>query len=124
MAKRDESKYAEWISHNVPVCPRGYCAAMTEQMVEEFPELRRVRGHYVDAGDRRHPHWWCEGPDGEVIDPTAAQFGLPGHYEPHEGPEPTGKCINCGGYCYNSSSVCSDTCAREAEDYLMGRARA
>src|SRR5690242_16307709 len=106
------TQYQEWIADNVPVCPRGLCGPMTLAMCEEFPELRRVRGHYVDVDGHQHPHWWCETRDGDVVDPTAAQFGLPGEYVEHVGQEPIGKCINCGGYCY-TDSVCSDACGRE-----------
>jgi hypothetical protein len=115
------SRYQEWIAENVPASPRGYCNEMTASMVEEFPELRRVRGHYVDVDDRRHPHWWCVTPDGEIVDPTAAQFGVFGEYVEHVGQEPIGKCINCGGYCYDEACVCSDECARDAKAYVIGR---
>jgi len=91
-------------------------------MVAAFPELKRVRGHYV-TGRKEYPHWWCVTAEGTVVDPTAAQFdGLPGFYEPHvEGsPEPTGKCPNCGGYVYDGGTVCGDACALSYAAYVMG----
>lgn len=36
--------YQEWIDQ-VPET-YGTCRTVTKRMVEEFPELRRVRGHY------------------------------------------------------------------------------
>lgn len=108
-----ERAYAEWIAANVPALPVGMCAAMTERMAIAFPELTRTRGHFQPCGEtREYPHWWLVDGDGTVIDPTAAQFNGPGDYVPHEGPEPTGRCIECGGYCFTGQPVCGATCAR------------
>jgi hypothetical protein len=116
--------YREWIAANVPACPSGMCGVLTAQMVEKFPELERVRGHYVCGDGRQYPHWWCVTADGVVVDPTVTQFGFAGEYVQHVGPEPTGKCINCGGYCFNGDDVCSCRCAREFEAYLRSFGRA
>lgn len=112
-----DAKYANWIAEQTqPVYRR--CEAATQEMVDAFPELRRVRGHYFD-GHHDHPHWWCVAPDGSVIDPTAAQFSAIGFYEEWDKPEPTGKCPNCGGYVFDSGTVCSDQCARQYEAYCL-----
>lgn len=40
-------------------------------MVEAFPELKRVRGHYHCPWlSKAQPHWWCVDPDGNIVDPT------------------------------------------------------
>ena len=91
---------------------RGMCGAAVKAMVLEFPELRACRGH-VDTAEslRPEPHWWCEDARGNVVDPTASQFGLILGYREHEGPEPVGKCLGCGGYVFAPRShFCSDNC--------------
>ncbi len=114
--------YAQWIDANVSADSTGQCAEVTQAMAVAFPELRRVRGHYfcfVWCCDRAH--WWMETAAGEVIDPTAEQFPSKGRgiYREHEGQEPSGKCPNCGGYVYDSGTVCSDVCARSYEAYCL-----
>lgn len=103
--------------------PTGRCREESLAMADAFPELRLVRGHVRCANGRRYPHWWCVDPDDVVLDPTAAQFALVGilDYEPHPdgAPEPTGKCPNCGEYCYGGRFCCSDACERAYERYLM-----
>lgn len=113
-----DSKYQTWITANVDD-PYRTCVEVTKRMALAFPELRRVRGHYI-VGMHEHPHWWLETQGGDVVDPTSAQFPPGGVYFEHVGPEPVGKCPNCGGYVYPpSSSVCSEECARDYERYLM-----
>jgi hypothetical protein len=114
--------YAEWIKANVEDDGYGKCAEVTLAMAAEFPELRRVRGHYFCSSWGMRSHWWLLAPDGSVIDPTAAQFpsrGVGIYFKWNEGDEePTGKCANCGEYVYGVNSFCSDECARETERYL------
>ena len=115
MADSRASKYSEWIAENRPDDPWGTCEGVTRRMAEAFPELRRVRGHYVCPVQGRLPHWWMLAPDGQVIDPTRDQFASPedGAYEEHVGPEPTGRCLNCDALLYGDARVCNDDCARE-----------
>jgi hypothetical protein len=93
------------------------CRVYVELMREDFPELRVVRGHYICPTWGKRAHWWLSTDQGDIVDPTAAQF--PSHgcgdYEVWEegAEEPTGKCMNCGEYCYGGKAVCSDTCATE-----------
>lgn len=96
--------YQEWIEENVPDS-YGACREVTKDMQKEFPELRRVRGHYYCWVWGKREHWWLE--DGEVIDPTASQFPSKGkgRYEEWQGLEPTGKCPNCGEYCFEGEQV-------------------
>lgn len=100
------AKYQAWVDANVDGDPVGRCAEVTEAMAAAFPELTRVRGHYDGWA-----HWWLVDAQGQVIDPTADQFSPGGTYVEHVGPEPTGKCPNCGRYCYGGSFCCSDACA-------------
>ncbi len=116
----DTKKYADWIDQNVTKT-YGKCEEYTELMAKAFPELTRVRGHYhcFDWGKREH--WWLVTKEGQIIDPTSAQFpskGL-GNYEPWiEGTkEPTGKCIYCGGYAYDGNIWCSDECKQKLIAY-------
>lgn len=121
-AEAMKPEYEAWIAAEVSD-PTGRCAETTLRMVEAFPELRRVRGHFDDPSIGSQPHWWCVDPAGEIVDPTVRQFPCwyAGHYEEHVGPEPTGKCMNCGGYTYAPrSTTCSEACDRELVAYLEG----
>jgi len=123
-----ELKYVLWVEMNYPSSQSAYlqCAEATERMVEEFPELKRVRGlasvkEPYDLPPTKTPHWWCVTPDGTIIDPTAHQY--PTEIESYEeadeskGP-PTGKCPNCGSLCYEGNYLCSDKCNDEYMAYL------
>jgi len=107
-------EYMRWIELNVPDYEAAYgkCREVTEAMVQEFPDLERVRGHYYDAHIGEREHWWCVTKSGQVVDPTAKQFPDAGNgvYVPwNEGdPEPTGKCLECGEYCYDNKQFCCD----------------
>jgi len=55
--------------------------------------------------------------DGTIVDPTSGQFAFKGgdyeEYDPsRHGPEPVGKCIECGELAYNSELLpfCSSSC--------------
>jgi hypothetical protein len=108
-------EYAAWIEANVQD-PHGRCREVTEQMADAFPELIRVRGHYYCLHWGERQHWWLVMPDGEIVDPTAAQFPSKGDgdYEQWDEsrPEPTGICPNCGEFAYDGKTCCSDACGR------------
>lgn len=118
-----KQEYIHWITNYLKTNdPKLKCKEATEAMNQQFPELIKVRGHVVPAlHSQQRPHWWLIDPKTqEVIDPTESQFLIILKYIPHDEtqPEPTGKCPNCGGYCYNYSSVCSDKCGEEYKRYL------
>lgn len=118
-----DHKYEAWIAENVPEDCKNLCEEVTEVMVGVFPELTRVRGHYIDLLVGRRPHWWCVTLEGEIVDPTASQFAPCGDYEPLDESkgEPTGICPNCGdGVCYDGAGVCSDRCHHQYLAYLNG----
>jgi hypothetical protein len=114
-------RYMKWISEHVGPDPHGQCKEVTARMAAAFPELRRVRGHYVCPSDGRQQHWWMVSPDGTVLDPTKEQFSSRGQglYEPHEGPEPTGTCLNCGALVYGETSFCNANCMNEFSSYIQ-----
>lgn len=98
-------------------------------MQEAFPELSRIRGTVILSNGWERHHWWLL--DGEeIVDPTKSQFQQPfygeglntsiiGYFPRDESePEPTGLCPNCGGYCYDEKSVCSDRCGDAYAAYL------
>jgi len=107
-------QYARWIAENVKNKGYGECAKVTIDMVAVFPELTRVRGHYYCWIWGPRTHWWCVTADGEIVDPTSAQFpsGGKGEYEvlPPDYKEPTGMCPECGGHCYDGETFCSENC--------------
>ena len=115
-----EKNYWQWIANHQPTDPRGQCANVTQAMAEAFPELRRVRGHYVCPLEGRRPHWWMETASGEVIDPTAAQFASNGigEYEEHTGAEPTGHCLNCGAMLFTGELFCDRQCAEDCVEWM------
>lgn len=119
-----ELRYREWII-GLGTELLGRCAEATQDMVKEFPELKRVRGHYICPIWGRRAHWWCVTPDGLIVDPTKGQFpsGGIGEYIPWiDGEkEPTGICADCGEEVFNGDSFCNDECARKTMEYLNGR---
>ena len=124
--------YAEWIAAYVERTPNlyGKCVSATLEMVEVFPELKRIAG-WADEVE----HFWCVTPTGEIVDPTAAQFAGPGGIEYREfkpGDEVrVGRCMNCGDSIYRAvpalddpsyaTSICSDECEEEAAAELRAR---
>lgn len=118
-----KSEYMVWITEYLKNNdPKLRCKEATGDMKQQFPELIKVRGHVIGAlNNTQRPHWWLIDPiTQEIIDPTESQFLMILKYIPHDEtqPEPTGKCPNCGEYCYDYSSVCSDECAEEYKRYL------
>lgn len=111
--------YQQWIAAHLPIDPRGQCVTVTKQMAAAFPELRRVRGHYICAFEGRRSHWWLVAPNGEIIDPTVEQFATRcGDYEEYTGPEPTGQCMNCGELAFGGEYFCNAECAYETAQYM------
>lgn len=125
-----KNNYQEWISINFPTpqSARKMCSEATEKMIDEFPELVRVRGlaHVKEPyglPPTRTPHWWCKDKHGNIIDPTSHQYPTSIlKYEPVDNSkgEPSGKCPNCGNLCYEGSYICSDACEKEYIDYVNG----
>ena len=125
-------KFTAWIHDNVPQDPNeilSSCREWVDKMDSAFPgELTAVPGHvFLVPCALNREHWWLVDMDGVIVDPTAHQFHGDYYggssivsYEPWEGPLPTGKCMNCGEYCYGSdSSMCSDKCGQAYTAYLM-----
>ena len=106
-------KYKTWIKKNTKGT-RGQCQKRTQEMQEAFPELKIVRGHYYCPFEGKREHWWLKDIKEGIIDPTASQFlsnGQGEYVEWTEGaPEPTGRCIHCGEYCFNGNHFCSQDC--------------
>jgi hypothetical protein len=113
-----KKKYAMWVAANVTGDGLGRCAEITQQMAKAFPELRRERGHYLCHTWGEREHWWLLDPEDHIVDPTAAQFPSrgTGMYIPWEEgqEEPTGRCLNCGEYCYGQRTFCSSACENAA----------
>lgn len=101
--------YAAWIAANYPTADsaRNQCNTATRRMIADFPELKRVRGHYGGV-----EHWWCVTADREIIDPTVAQFSKPCEYRPvdESKPQPTGYCMWCRELCWDHEPACSPEC--------------
>lgn len=133
-------RYAQWMANyaaryeHLPLKLRGKCKEAVEEMHSAFPELKIVRGHVTDYTQSGEPqgHWWLvyeapvehderifKAPDGAeeflferiIVDPTQSQYGAPMYYEWDESQqEPTGKCPNCGDYCFNGDYCCTKEC--------------
>ena len=131
----DPGEIMDWIDSNLsrdPTDCQGRCREFSEALCCQFPELIMIRGHVKWAFNEEdrirypegYPHWWCEDENGVVYDPTCPQFvlvtGL--EYIPWDNSldEPTGKCPNCGKYCYNGSYLCCSACEVEYMAYING----
>ncbi len=94
----------------------GTCKEYVDALCAERPELIPVRGYYYDAYHGQREHWWAKTPDGEIVDPTAAQFTSNGNgiYEEFNGMV---ECAECGkemaeedaGY-HGNYAFCSTSC--------------
>lgn len=120
------NQYKEWIKTWLEThgdSGYGKCQQAVETMITAFPELRIARGHVNSTWGRR-AHWWCVGPDSQVIDPTVSQFpGIWSYDEWKPGDEVRiGKCMNCGDEIWcpvhtldtppRQKCVCSEECER------------
>jgi len=123
-------KYNQWIYKHYPTSVSAYraCEEATKLMAQQFPELKRIRGMIdveepYDLPPTRVPHWWLETEHSDIVDPTAHQYPtkilkyIP--WDESKG-EPTGKCPNCGDFCFNNKTCCSDKCSKEYIQYLNG----
>lgn len=111
-----ELKYKEWIAKYLSENnPKMQCENASRLMMEVFPELVLIRGSVITINAIERTHWWCETPDKEIIDATETQFGSIVKYYPLDEtlPEPSGKCLHCGEFVYDSSQFCSSTCRLE-----------
>jgi len=118
---------------------KGKCLSACREMRSVFPELILVRGGVVNVGwmvennegqpalDLINPgdgHFWLETKDGLIVDPTRKQFTSGDlHYiafdESQAHTLPTGKCMNCGFYCYGGRTMlCSDECEADYARYV------
>jgi hypothetical protein len=115
------ANYEQWIANHQPTDPRGQCVEMTAKMAAAFPELRRIRGHYVCPLEGRRAHWWLVTAEGRIVDPTVEQFQSngAGDYEEYIGPEPTGNCLNCGGLLFGALAFCNTVCAAECAEFCL-----
>ena len=95
---------------------RGKCKEFSEALCEQDPTLKLVRGHYIDWYWGEQAHWWCEKPDGTIIDPTKDQFPSKGNgeYIPFNGMV---SCEQCGkvvheddAYIDGHHAMCSYKC--------------
>ncbi len=121
---------------------KGHCYSACEEMQKKFPELILIRGHvvtgtwwkifggdpdqYLDPGNG---HFWLETKQGEIVDPTRGQFHTPedtlylAFDESKSNTLPTGKCPNCGDYCYGGKDLCSDECLKSYTAYIARECR-
>lgn len=98
---------------------RGRCKELSEAECAKDPTLRLVRGHvFVPGWATVEAHWWCERPDGTVVDPSVLQFPFtPVDYEEFDG---ILFCCNCGDQGTEDTMIylgsgdyfaCSNSCA-------------
>lgn len=94
---------------------RGTCERAAQELAHEDSSLRVVRGWYIDAQWGRQEHWWCERPNGTILDPTVEQFPT-GHvpalreYQEYQGVH---SCPGCGAPVVtedSSSGFCCGPC--------------
>jgi len=95
---------------------RGKCKELSEAAIALDPTLRLVRGHYYCPMWGQQDHWWCEKPDGTIVDPSVNQFpskGM-GEYEEFNG---VCECAQCGKEVSEDEAIlegryalCSENC--------------
>lgn len=113
---------AAWLSDNNPY---GQCKEACAEMMEVFEDLTLVPGHVFTNWGMRD-HFWCVDTAGNIVDPTATQFGWVMEYEPWvPGTEVrVGKCMECGEEIWEAvqdlsdvprKDMCNDRCARAFE---------
>jgi len=122
-----KSEYQTWINANYPSFESAQlqCVEATKRMIEVFPELKLVKGSVeieepFNSPPTNAPHCWCLTENGDIIDPTANQYftKILGYTKFGDDNLPTGKCPNCGGYCFNNNDLCSDKCEKEYREYM------
>jgi hypothetical protein len=98
---------------------RGRCKELAEAAIQTDPTLTLVRGYYYCPIWGEQNHWWAKKPDGQIVDPSKAQFpsnGI-GEYIEFDGIIP---CANCGKemregvdeiYYESNYAFCDYTCA-------------
>lgn len=81
------SKYAQY---------RGKCKELSEELVNNNPELTLVRGFYHCPMWGKQPHWWTKDKQGKIIDPSVEQFPTAGYAAEYEEFNGNVECSNCG----------------------------
>lgn len=125
-----KAAYQRWIARYLarftrPEATLGRCHEAAHELARAFPELRVVRGH-VHCGWGKRGHWWTVTPDGEIVDPTAAQFtcGIDAYEEYRPGDDVRiGVCANCGDELWGppgttAPTVCGSACQDAYVAYL------
>ena len=120
-----KSKYFAWIEKHYPTPESAtlQCKEASLKMAKRFSELKRVRGmvHVKEPHGlppTKSPHFWLIAEDNSIVDPVVHQYPLGVvKYVPINETlgDPTGKCMNCGDFCYKGYNVCSKKCARAME---------
>lgn len=118
----DLDKYSQWIAdYNGSIYRR--CKEVSTEMKQAFPELIIVRGLVsIVESSKTFQHQWLIAPDGTIIDPTANQWIRIIEYIPIDESDPrnipTGRCMNCGEWCFGRYDTCSEKCETEVFKYL------
>jgi len=71
--------YDLWMHYNVQDVD-ALCYYLSGYMVMSFSELVLKDGVYIEPDGVEHDHFWCEAPDGRIVDPTVSQFTPGGRY--------------------------------------------
>lgn len=110
-------QYQKWIDEHYPTweAALGKCMEASKKMAAAFPELKTARGFAIGPGVNYQQHWWCVDPEGNEIDPTIRQYGVPLIYEPVADDDPLAmypqkKCMNCGEYYLQTPEHEDDPC--------------
>lgn len=119
------NKYEYWVVQNsfdTPATSALMCVEACNSMVDCFPELSLKRGvvysktnadNCSDDHFTEYPHTWCETPEGDIVDPTKAQFHLLGELIYREiDEEDVRKCMGCGTFYSESSSGLYGLCGQ------------
>ena len=96
---------------------RGKCKELAQAECSKDSALRLVRGYYFCPLWGKQAHWWCEKPDGTVVDPSVSQFPTKGAGATYEEFDGNIECEYCGKtvpeqemYRYEHHAYCSYSC--------------
>ena len=58
----------------------GMCKMAAQELFYRFPDFKVKCGRIIDDFGGSWNHYWCEAPNGDIIDPTVEQYFAPVQY--------------------------------------------
>ena len=58
----------------------GMCEMAAQELFHRFPDFKVKSGRIIDDFGSSWNHYWCETPNGDIVDPTVEQYFAPVQY--------------------------------------------